>query len=404
MTRRELGIVVATFLAQAVAIGATLGSFTLFARPVAAEFDAPTTAVMSGVALIVMMLGVSGIGVGLWLDRAPARRVMLTGAVILVTGLLLASRASSLGALAAACVFTGSGIPMLGPLTTAAVIGKAFDERRGRALGIANTGVNIGGLTFAAVAAFALEPLGWRSTLAVFAAIAGVVVVPAIFAGIPRDLGGRSKRPGAASDGVAPALDADPAWTPARLVRNASFWTLALAMGLAFGTVSGWSAHLAPFLQDRGATIALAGIVVGTAQGVAVLGAIGAGVLAERRGPTAVLVAVIATLVGFLALYLVSPDRNVAAAAAIGFGAVSGGAMPVYSLLLTQRFGPNAVGTALGLSNLCLLPFGIAMPVLGGVLHDRQGDYAGMIALCACALALGSVLIALSARGSARAS
>ena len=173
MSRRELGIVVATFLGQAVAIGATVGSFTLFVRPVATEFDAATSAVSSGAALLVMMLGVSGIGVGLWLDRAPARRVMLTGAAILATGLLVASRAQSLAGLAAACVLTGAGVPMLGPLTTAAVIGKAFDEGRGRALGIANTGVNVGGLVFASVAgpAILLEPTattyldaGWAAT------------------------------------------------------------------------------------------------------------------------------------------------------------------------------------------------------------------------------------------------
>ncbi|MEZ4215352.1 MAG: MFS transporter [Myxococcota bacterium] len=416
MSRRELGIVVATFLGQAVAIGATVGSFTLFVRPVATEFDAATSAVSSGAALLVMMLGVSGIGVGLWLDRAPARRVMLTGAAILATGLLVASRAQSLAGLAAACVLTGAGVPMLGPLTTAAVIGKAFDEGRGRALGIANTGVNVGGLVFASVAGPAIEAYGWRTTLVAFAGLAAAIAVPAVLAGIPAALGARPARiaaqgapersgVGAPAPAVPPPdeLAAAAVWTPRALVRASHFWMVALGMGIGFGTVSGWSVHLAPFLQDRGASTTASATVVGVAQLLAIGGAIAGGTLAERRGPGAVLVAVLGALAACLAAYLALPGVGVAVAVAIAFGATSGGAMPVYSLLLTQRFGATAVGTVLGLSNLCLLPFGIAMPVLGGAIHDRTGDYAWMLVVCAAALAASAALVALSGRAAASA-
>jgi MFS family permease len=180
MNRRESGIVAATFLAQAVAIGSTIGAYSLFVRPVVEEFGASMLAGSAGISLITMMLGVSGVPVGLWLDRGSPRRVMLTGVSILVAGLLLASQATALWQLGLACVFTGCGIPMLVPLTTAAVVGKTFDATRGRALGIANTGINIGGLVFALVAGFAIESWGWRAALQVFAVLAFVLAAPAI--------------------------------------------------------------------------------------------------------------------------------------------------------------------------------------------------------------------------------
>lgn len=386
MHGRDQRIVAATFAAQAVAIGSTIGAFSLFVRPVADAFDATILQASAGISLITVTLAACGVPVGTWLDRGAPRRVMLTGIAILATGMLLASRAQSLGQLAFLCVLIGTGIPMLGPLTTAAVVGKAVTDGRGRALGVANMGLPLGGLGFALAGAFWLEAWGWRGALLAFAIAIVAVALPLVWFWIPATLEAPSVA-GADAPGPAPAL-----------AGSGMFWLAALPLGIGMGTNAGWLAHLAPFLADVGATTTHAGSLLAASQGLAVIGTFGFGALADRRSSVAILATIFAFQIGSFFWLRSHPTLFVVSSIVVAVGILGGGIMPVCVHLLAERFGAGSLGRAVGLANLTMLPFGAGLPLLAGALRDAQGSYDGVMLVCAGLLLTGVALLGVLTR------
>lgn len=383
MTRREQGIVAAALATQAAAVGSTFGSFSLFVLPVSESFGASRGAVASGAALISLMLGLSGLFVGGRFDRGSPRRVMLTGALLQPLCLLLASRAPGLPALALLCMAAGALMPTVGPLASASVVGKAFRENRGRALGLVNTGVAVGGMSFSLLASVILVSWGWRDTLACFGLVSAAVMIPAVLWGIPEPLAAAAPSapgaaPGSAQSGspAGRAAQGGSDWTPALLLRMPEFYACAISLGVGVGLASGWGAHTAAFFQDRGAATATAARVVAVTQGLAIPGALLLGRLADRFGARNLLASQLALLAVGFALYRSDPPLPVVFAIAAFMGLCSGGIVPVYTQLVVQRFGVLSLGRVMGLSNLFLLPAGVGMPPFVGVLHDRFGSYA----------------------------
>jgi len=374
--------VIAGFVGQGLAIGATVGSFTLFVRPISEAFEASTLEVSAGIALITLALATSGVAVGIWLDRGSPRSVMFTGCAILSSGLWLASLCETLSALALLCVLIGAGIPMLGPLATAAVVTKASDLQRGRALGIANLGVPIGGVVFALTAGFALQAWDWRATLQLFAGIAVIVGFPAIALGIPSDLGSRSR------------ADVDPnsdrgVWTARRLLASPVFRTTALILGIAMGTTAGWSAHIAPYLDDIGASKRYAGFLVGGVQAAMGVGTVCLGTLADRRSGIAILVVAFLVQLASFAVLLGGFGLTISSVALLLSGLAAGGYLPVMAHLLAERFGSANLGRAMGLANVALLPLGVGLPMLAGALRDTTGGYGSTMVLCGALFVIG---------------
>jgi sugar phosphate permease len=354
--------------------------------PVAEEFGATRASVAAGAALISGMLGISGIFVGTLFDRGLAKHVMATGALLQPACLIAASQARSLALLALLCMIAGALMPTVGPLASASVVGKTFGANRGRALGLVNTGVSVGGMLFSLIASAVLARHGWRATVLCFGLIALSVMVPAVWLGIPRSLApeatptpggaaGASRSPNSqARTSSAPAQIAT--WTPAQLFRLPEFYACATTLGVGAGLASGWGAHNAAFFQDHGASTAAAARVVAIAQGLAIPGALLLGRLADRRGARNLLVVQLGVqALGFL-LYRSEPPLAAMFAIAAAMGLASGGLVPVYTQLVVQRFGPLSLGRVMGLSNLFLLPVGVGMPPFVGFLHDRFGSYA----------------------------
>jgi predicted MFS family arabinose efflux permease len=391
MNRRTIGVIVAAFIAQGIAIGSTIASFTLFLRPVAESFDASTLEVSIGVSLMTLSLAACGVPIGIWLDRGSPKKVMFTGCTIMTTALGLASQAQSLGMLAVLCVLAGIGIPMLGPLTTAAVVGKVATEQRGRALGIANLGLPVFGIGFALTAGFAIEAWGWRATLQLFSAIIFVFGFPAIAFGIPIDLGADLRMQADSSGG-------GETWTPKHLLASPNFRMIALILGIGMGITTGWTAHVAPFLIDLKASMRFAGGMLGGMQGAMMIGTFVLGAMADRHSPVRILLGVFAVQTACFALLFADLGLSVASAMLLVSGVASGGLLPVMSHLFANKFGSGNLGRSMGLANLAILPFGFGLPMIAGGLRDATGSYSTTILLCLCLLLVGIAAIASLAR------
>jgi len=387
MDRRIRGVIITAFIAQGLAIGSTLAVFSLFVRPVAETFGASTLEVSVGISLITLSLAACGVPIGIWLDRGTPKFVMFTGCLVMTTAILLASLAQSLAALALVCVLAGIGIPMLGPLTTAAVVGKVTREERGRALGFANLGIPTFGIAFALSAGFAMEVWGWRPTLQIFAGLIFLLGFPAIALGIPRNLNDSSNSQSTGSDSAE-------VWTPKRLLASRDFRLIALILGIGMGTTTGWVAHVAPFLADLGASTRYCGGVLGAMQGAMMVGTLVLGTMADRTSSVMILLGVFGVQVlCFVALFSAN-GLGIATAALLVAGIATGGLLPVMSHLFAEEFGSDNVGRSMGLANVTILPFGFGLPMLAGWLRDTTGSYSSTILVCLLLLVFGTAAVA----------
>jgi predicted MFS family arabinose efflux permease len=387
MNRRTRGVIAAAFIAQGVAIGSTLAVFSLFVRPVSETFGASTLEVSIGISLMTLSLAACGVPIGIWLDRGTPKIVMFTGCTIMTSAIALASLSQSLGALAACCVLAGIGIPMLGPLTTAAIVGKVVSAQRGRALGIANLGIPVFGIGFALTAGFAIEAWGWRATLQLFAGIIFLIGCPTVAFGIPADLNSSS------NIDVNETSAADQ-WTPKRLLASREFRLIALILGIGMGTTTGWVAHVAPYLNDLGASIRYSGGILGMMQGAMMIGTLVLGNMADRRSPVHILLGVFLVHVVCFGVLFSEFGLAAASAALLVSGVATGGLLPVLGHLLAEEFGAANLGRSMGLANLAILPFGFGLPMLAGWLRDVTGSYSATTLLCLALVLTGVFAVA----------
>ena len=72
-------MVALAFLAQNLAIGLSFGSFGVLIKPVAGELPATRAMASLGIAVIMLLMGLSGPVLGVLLARYPIRRAMAQG-------------------------------------------------------------------------------------------------------------------------------------------------------------------------------------------------------------------------------------------------------------------------------------------------------------------------------------
>ena len=161
-------VVGAAFLSMFTVFGVAY-SFGAFFAPMAAEFGSSrgaTSAVYSITAFLYFSLGVVS---GPVTDRVGPRRVLLAGAVAMGGGLFLTSL---VGRLWVGYVTYGLGVGLgvaCGYVPMVAVVGGWFERRRSMAVGVAVSGIGLGTLAVAPLAAALIDHAGWRRTYVVFA-------------------------------------------------------------------------------------------------------------------------------------------------------------------------------------------------------------------------------------------
>ena len=359
--RRAIAVALAT---QATGIGTTFGAFSLLVQPLEEAFGAERWQVSLAPAIWVVAMAIGGMSIGPVLDRGAVRRVMLGGAVLHAVGLALLSRTEGLGLAGGVCFLTGLSIPALGPLAGSTLVGRVFAEDRGRAVGIVNMGGPIGGFVFAALAGWMLGGADWRSTVLLFAAISAAVNIPATLL-IPAIVDDASATGGAADAGV----------DMAALARSPAFLLLASTFALATGTAAGWASQLAPYLSGIGVSLAATTALVAVASGVAIIGPVLIGALSDRMSSARLMAGILVVGIVAFGAYALGRPFALVATLLLVFGVMTGGLIPVYTTLVSERIGVASLGRAMGLTNLLMLPVSAASGPLAAAVHDATGTY-----------------------------
>lgn len=354
------------FLAQMAAIGSTSYGFGLLVKPLSAEFGLPRADVNRGLMILVLGMAFFSPLIGRALDRLPARRVVMAGAIAFAAGWLAIAASRSMPMMAAAAfLLLASGTAALGPVTASTLTARWFVARRGLALGIVSVSASAGGLVIVPVMATLIDHGDWRGAVSTIGIVTGIAVV-ALAPWLLPDEGRAAARNRA---------HAVPPLTVAMLLRCRDFWLIGFAVGALMATNGALLASLIAYGMDRGFSLAQATMLVSTVSGAALIGKLVIGALADRIDPRGLYLVVVALNAALLVVLIAGPSYPLLLIAAVLAGPAVGGVMPLWGVIAGRRFGVASLGLVMGLTSPLTMPLSLLGLHVIGAAFDASGSY-----------------------------
>jgi MFS family permease len=357
-------------------------TFSVFVKPLAAEFGWSREAISGGFAVAAVTLGVISPLLGRWIDRFGPRRVILI--CMTVYGCAIGSLSllrSGISQFYVTCFVLGVVGNGAAHLAYSRSISTWFQQRLGTALAFVMAGAGAGAMILPVVAQSIISRSGWR---AAYASLGGL----ALLLGLP--LSWRYIRDrGTVESKSAPVPHSGVTWQQG--LRSSAFWIVTAILFVSSVSMNGAITHLSALLTDRGLTAGRAALCASVLGGSSLLGRIVVGWLLDRFfGPRVALAINLITALGiFLLARASSFPAGCLAAALIGVGA--GGEAAITPYLLTRYFGLRAFSTLYGLTWTFYAAAGAIGPVILGRAFDATGSYASLLILLAAALGLAAV-------------
>ena len=390
-------LVAASIVLMAVTSGTSFWSFGLYIQPVEDEFGWSRATVSFGIALSLLLSGLTAPLVGRVIDRYGPRRVTLLGAVLTSASFLLIATTSSplewylflsLNAVVRSLCFY---IPFQ------ALIGRWFDRRRGLAVGLLGTGFSLGGLVMVPLLRVVVDAWDWDGALIFSGVLMAAVFLPLGWKFIhdhPSAVGefvdGAARPRGPAPSGP-PRMSG---MTPRQALRTPLMWVLSFALGFLFFGMVGWMVHLLPYYESVGVSPGMAAALVSLAAGLGIFGRVGFGIVADRIRVienAAAFVCVMLTL-SFVAL-LVTGGSWLGIGLFLLLYLVGSAAGPMLEpLLLMRAFGTAHFATILGLAGVVGTVGMVISPTVGGAIFDSTGTYDWALVMWLSAVLLSGLL------------
>jgi len=367
------------FLAQNLAIGLTFGSFGVLIKPVATELETSRAVASLGIAVVMLLMGLSGPVLGVLLARYPVRRVMMAGAALLAGGFALAARAESFAVfLLGFSVIGGAGCAALGVIPATTLASNWFVARAGLAIGLANLPLMVA-LAPPAVA-WIIGHQDWRAALNAMALLLlAMLPLLRLVVSRPEDAGqlalGAQPAPPGATEPVPGQTSPAARSGIAALLGSRWYWGALLAAALLTSAGVVLVSHLVPYATDRGIPAESAALLLSVNGAFSMGGALVFGFVADRIGARATL-GLIGVTQAICWSGLAFADRFVLfLPLLVGIGLCGGGTHTAFSALLNAAYGRDGFPRALGLATLLMLPVTFAAAPLAGWIFDSTGSY-----------------------------
>lgn len=379
----------------AAGVGAMVGfgslfvySFSVFVKPLAAEFGWSREAISRGFAIAALTVAFASPALGRWLDRRGPRRIVLP--CIAIFGCALASLVflrPSLWHFYAVCFalgLVGNGTAQMG---YARAVSTWFRERLGLALALVMAGTGIGAIIFPFLAERLISGPGWRAAYLILGILVLVVGLPLSFRYLrEREQSQRSHGP----------VQAGITWREG--IQSLPFWIIVIVLFVGSVAMNGAITQMVALLTDRGIsgrTAALCASIMGAAS---LMARLAVGWLLDRfRGSRVAFAVTVAAAAGilFLARSATVPMACLAAAL-IGIGL--GGEADTTPYLLSRYYGLRSFSTLYGVTWTFYAIAGATGPVILGRAYDITGSYTALLTVLAITLgAAASLMLALPA-------
>lgn len=325
-----------------------------------------------GAALLLPMTG--------WLmDRGGARMTAMTGLMLLSGGVFFYGQATQLWHLYALHCLFAFAIGMSGSLAMIVLVTRLFHANRGLAVGLALAGTSVGGMVMGQIMPRLLISTDWRLAFTYLAFVPLVLALLVYFL-VPSS---------GTSESTIRQVDKDNSLPLRVALAQPSFWLLALAGFLTFGTILAIFQNVFLHMRDLNFTSPQAGSGLALLSLCALTAKIISGFLSDRMGSKNLLLTSLVIMVSGLCI-LASLQASLVwvALGLVGFG--WGGANTLINYLCIQVFGVAAAGRISGtISTAEAIGAGIG-PLAAAMVFDATNSYGNafvfMIALLLASL------------------
>ncbi len=391
---RPWGVVLACLIGFSIS-PATVLFYTLglFIEPLNAAFGWDRAQVSLAIPIFTAAVAGAMPFVGVMIDRFGPRRVLIGSILLYGGGLSGFFLVDSLWRFYALFLLLGIGCSGANSITYTRLLTVWFDRNRGKAIGIASSGMGLGMLIMPPIIDATMRAANWQWAYLVVGAVVlllGLPVATLLIADTPEELGLVREPP---ADALAPTVT----MTLGEASGTRQYWLiLACFMGIA-GSTNAIAVHLAPMLLDLGTSSAVAAAAVSAFGGAMLVGRVAMGWLIDRFFAPRVCAfifmlstaAVVSLAVGLPVAALI------VAAVCVGFSAGAEG--DVMGFLIGRYFGIAHYARIFASIFVAYLLSVSAFPYLLARLFEWTGSYDSGLWLCAalnitsvaCLLAMG---------------
>jgi len=367
------------FLISAVGVG-------IFFKPILEEFGWDRVTLSSVHTIALLLYAVATPFLGRFIDRFGPK-------VMLFVSLATQTLSSTVNGLATGIwhIFTGRFLYEIKALQGSQVlINRWFVKKRGRAQGIAATGLPIGALVLSPLSQYLILTWGWRETMFFWAVVTFVILLPLtlLIRNSPEEKGyrpdgepiDRATRIKSEVDVSLPEITGVSGHTLAEAARSSPFWLLSAAhliCGIGCGFMM---THIVIFATDFGYSEMIGASLLSVQGGLNLVGVLVTGHLSDRyaRSRVLALIHLVRSLSFFVAVVFIllsgSPLWMLYLAMALfGFGWFT--TSPLTSGLVADLFGGLRMGTIIGVTMSCHT-VGMALGAYaGGITFELTGSY-----------------------------
>jgi MFS family permease len=369
------------FLNLGVSYGAQY-SFGVFFPALIEEFKWNRQNLAGAFSLYTFVYSFLGIILGRLTDRFGPRIVLLCGSICLGLGIGLISQVKAPWHLYVVYGLLASWGMSAAYITASPLIVKWFIEKRGLAVGIAQSGLGVGIIIIPPIAGAMISALGWQQAILILGALVFLVLFTTSFFLIshPEKIGllPDGRKPAPPGGRLSPGLEKvyqEVNWTAAEAIHTRSFWILTALFFCTWLLVFLPLVHMVIFALDIGLPRKSALLALGSLGASSTLGRLTMGYVSDRIGRKRTL--------GFnLALQLFSwlwiLNTNSAwmlIAFAVFFGFSYGAVSAIFPSIVGDYFGRLRAASVIG---AIFTIAGVAAafgPIVGGYIHDLTQSY-----------------------------
>ena len=395
------------FLNLAMAYGAQY-SFGVFFPSLIEEFRWNRQSLAGAFSLYTFMYSVLGVILGRWTDRFGPRIVLVFGSICLGTGIGLISQVKAPWHLYVVYGLLASWGMSATYITANPTVVKWFVEKRGLALGLAQSGSGIGIILIPPLTGMMITAFGWRPACIILGGAVFIVLFAAAFllVGHPEKIGllpdGREGDPpgkplgSSQPEGPHQKIDQEVSWSAAEAIHTKSFWVLTALFFCTWLFVFLPLVHLVIFAMDIGLSKEAALMALSVLGGSSTLGRLVMGFISDRIGRKQALMVNLGLQVfsWFWIMATTSSWMLVVFAAAFGFS--YGGVSTVFPAIVGDYFGRLKAASIIGAIFTVAGSAAAVGPLVGGYIFDLTHSYQLAFLMGALTNLLSFVLLFLS--------
>ena len=375
-------VAVACALLMFVGVGVGYYGLPIFLQPLKEDHGWSTTQVSWAPTIYFCIAGLTAAFVGPQVDKRGPVMFMVVGTIVNGISAAFIGLVDQLWQLYLVYFIFAIAFGMSSAIAVNAIMTRWFIRKRALAMSISSTGVSLGGVVLAPVAARLITAGGLELATPLLGALVIVVAMPVILLVISWDPGRMGLRPDGDAEGVTAVAarrttlaSQNRSWTRTEALRTIGFWSIFIAFLLALVAQTGYVIHQVSFLEERlGSRNEAAFTLSVTALG-SIIARLLVGVFAD--GVDKRLLTVILFVVQGTAILLIIHTENIAATwlLTLVFGLTIGNIYMMQSLLVGELFGIVSFGSIFGLITLAGQVGSGLGPIGVGFLHDQTGGY-----------------------------